>query len=655
MSYDLETIKAIPILDIANRLGLEFNRQNKTRCLQPEQHKNGDADPSLSYDPKRNILHCFVCGLTLDNIGLVEQVQRYDFNESCKYICDNFNITTPQPKPEPQLKEPKELSLSDKIKGNNFYKYLVTIFNDLKEGGKIPACWTLKTIKDLQIGFDRSKNCITYIYFNKKCERINIRWHKQKSISGHGGNILYPVQKLYGVYSKNKVLIFCEGEKDIVSLLSLGFQAVTSTNGSQSIPKDLSPLRGYKKIIISYDHDEAGKTGALKLSKRLKTEFPNMTIAIHHWIDEKPAGFDVTNFFESGGTKTQFENMLKSAEPYECLGLTGIDEPTEQLSNIITFSGQTLDEILSNNEPDPVPLISKGLLDPNSILLISGAPKTGKSILATNLALSLIAGRNWFDFEIPEPMNVAYFQAEMKDYRIRKRIKIMIETGGLKHTGSLFETDPLNFNILDDDYFKSLQKFIIENETNVLIFDPLISYHNSDENSNNEMQRVMERFRTLVNINNISLILVHHNRKSNETAGGQNTRGASSIFGAIDGLIEMRKLTDGNVKIFFNLRYDGSPDEITLKLNPETLWFEKVDINLDHNMAVLEILRGSATGMLKSDVVKKIVNEYGISRKAAYKWINTALKSKLIKVDDPKKKRNQLLFAIKNENIDAQF
>lgn len=557
------------------------------------------------------------------------------------YKSNGGNKIPSEPKPEPR-KESK-LSLQDEIKGVNFHKCLVTNFDDLKDSGKIPACWSLKTIKDLQIGFDRTKNCITFLYFNKKYELVNIKCHKQKSIPGHGRCTLYPAQALDEIYSKDKLIIFCEGEKDVVTLLSLGFQAVTSTTGAGSIPRDLSPLRGYKKIIIAYDRDEAGKTGTVKLTQHLRTDFPKMIIAIHHWTDDRPSGYDITDYFSSGGNKEDFEKLLRKAESFE------ITESVEQHSNIIQFEGQFIDEILSNTEHDPVPIISKGLLDPNSILLISGAPKTGKSILATNLALSLIAGRNWFDFEIPEPMNVFYFQAEMKEYRIRKRIKTMMKSKGLKHIGEFFITEPSGFDILNDDYFKSLQRFIIENKTNVLVFDPLISYHNSDENSNNEMQRVMERFRTFVNLNNVSLILVHHTRKFTSAAGGQNARGASAIFGALDGLVEMRKSNE-NIKLHFDLRYDSAPDEMALKLNPSTLWFEKVDKNLrqDSDKRIMEILGNSSTGMSKSDLTKKLSSEFGKSENSTRSWINKLVKNGVVSTDGSK--RNPLLF-IANKKV----
>ncbi|MBL7067505.1 MAG: toprim domain-containing protein [Candidatus Marinimicrobia bacterium] len=273
MKYDIKKIRAIPILDIANRLGLEFNGKNKTRCMRPERHRNGDADSSLSYDSKRNVLHCFACGLDLDGVELVKQVQGNNFREACQFICDNFNITIfPQSKLKPQPKS-TTISLQDKKRAVNFHKALVTNFDDLKSRGKIPRCWTLKVVKDLQVGFDLSEDCITYLHFNEKCEPVNIRWHKKKSITGHGGTIFYPVQALYSTYSKNRLLILAEGEKDVVTLQSMGFQAITCTNGAYSIPKDISPLSGFKIIIIIYDHDKAGEDGALKFAQRLSEDF----------------------------------------------------------------------------------------------------------------------------------------------------------------------------------------------------------------------------------------------------------------------------------------------------------------------------------------------------------------------------------------------
>ena len=61
----------------------------------------------------------------------------------------------------------------------------------------------------------------------------------------------------------------------------------------------------------------------------------------------------------------------------------------------------SLEDMLNDNSFPPPQVISKGILPDNSMSLLYGAPKVGKSLLALNIALALANGSNWLDFEIP--------------------------------------------------------------------------------------------------------------------------------------------------------------------------------------------------------------------------------------------------------------
>jgi len=78
------------IIDIAQKLGMEV-RGNKCRCLQPENHTNGDRTPSQSFLPSRGIYKCFGCGIAGDVFSLVQQVKGCKFPEAYCFITgDKF-------------------------------------------------------------------------------------------------------------------------------------------------------------------------------------------------------------------------------------------------------------------------------------------------------------------------------------------------------------------------------------------------------------------------------------------------------------------------------------------------------------------------------------------------------------------------------------
>lgn len=65
----------------------------------------------------------------------------------------------------------------------------------------------------------------------------------------------------------------------------------------------------------------------------------------------------------------------------------------------------------SDQRSDDLYLID-GLIEPASIVLLYGAPKTGKTLLTTDLATSLSDVDHWLGRNIPKPANVIYLAYE---------------------------------------------------------------------------------------------------------------------------------------------------------------------------------------------------------------------------------------------------
>ena len=73
----------------------------------------------------------------------------------------------------------------------------------------------------------------------------------------------------------------------------------------------------------------------------------------------------------------------------------------------------------------PACLIEPGLLPPQGILFVGGEPKVGKSILVSNLALSLAAGVDRMGFPIPAPRRVLICQFELPVPQFVSRLATM--------------------------------------------------------------------------------------------------------------------------------------------------------------------------------------------------------------------------------------
>ena len=199
-------------------------------------------------------------------------------------------------------------------RAKQFNEYLKTNFDSLKNLGKIPTPWTLEAVKDTFTGFDEANDRLVFNHCNLSGQPINIQWHKGKQ-EGQSESKLFPLN-LIPNYNKDSFLVFCEGCKDSVTLLSHGINTVTNTTGAGSIPKDLTPLRDFRKIYIVYDSDEPGINGSQSLATKLKYEFPVMDVHIVFWKN-KPSGYDVTDYFQEGNTTADFYKLLLNSETFK--------------------------------------------------------------------------------------------------------------------------------------------------------------------------------------------------------------------------------------------------------------------------------------------------------------------------------------------------
>jgi len=63
----------------------------------------------------------------------------------------------------------------------------------------------------------------------------------------------------------------------------------------------------------------------------------------------------------------------------------------------------------------------------------------------------------------------------------------------------------------------------------ILVVDPLISFHNSDENSNDEMRRLLDNFSEFCESIKVTPLIIHHHGKFKQERGVGGGRGASAI------------------------------------------------------------------------------------------------------------------------------
>jgi hypothetical protein len=194
-------------------------------------------------------------------------------------------------------------------------------------------------------------------------------------------------------------------------------------------------------------------------------------------------------------------------------------------------------------------------------VILAGAPKSGKSYIAMELAMKLARGKGE-EFLLPQwtcrtrPSKVIYCSLEMFAGITATRLR----DHNAKFNWDPPELDTLQFAFvapiteLDREegflnYQKAIKAIIKKHEPDVIIFDSLVQLHEEEENDNKAMLRVLRFLRRIcrkpveedgvIVRKAITHVLIHHTRKpGNEygknSGGAETMRGASTIHSEAD-------------------------------------------------------------------------------------------------------------------------
>ncbi len=85
--HDFDKLKAIPISDVLDKLGISLKRRDCALCFMHNDHR-----PSLQIYKKTNSWFCFTCNVGGGVIELVKEYFKCDKDQACKWLEVEFNI-----------------------------------------------------------------------------------------------------------------------------------------------------------------------------------------------------------------------------------------------------------------------------------------------------------------------------------------------------------------------------------------------------------------------------------------------------------------------------------------------------------------------------------------------------------------------------------
>ena len=218
--------------------------------------------------------------------------------------------------------------------------------------------------------------------------------------------------------------------------------------------------------------------------------------------------------------------------------------------------------------PDEQRWLVTGLWAEQAVGIVGGEPKCCKSFLALELAVAVASGTPCLrHFAVPHPGRVLLYAAEDALHVVRHRLEGICAAAGCQLADldvQVITALTLRLDLPADR--SALERTVAELQPRLLILDPFVRLHRIDENASGEVAPLLAYLRELQRRHALSVLLVHHAKKS--AAGmraGQALRGSSEFHAWGDSNLYLRRSADA-LSLTIEHRAAPSPPNLALQL-----------------------------------------------------------------------------------------
>lgn len=537
------SVKRLNLLGIlGTKYGLAFDERGFTTCPFHE-----DSKPSFKVrqtDDGNWNWRCFGCGKSGDYIDFRRLKDKVSFKEALRHICseEHIDFDADQPVTKPLV---------------------ATVIYNYTDANGNP------------------------IYRLKKCppKKFYFERHAQGQwLPGLDdiGRTLYNLPALLDA----KEVFLLEGEKDCETLRRFDFVA-TTMGSKNSWKKEFASFFKDKDVRVCLD--VGNEAEAEQIARDIEAVATSVRILKLPGLDQKEQ--DITDWFEkmTGLSDAEKANRLKNvASETPSRAKPSDSSPAPLSESILEF----LDRPIKERD-----IFMKYWLEREGLTFLAGEHKTGKSILAMNVAISLALGREFLGFEIPSPRKVLLVQQEISDPAMKDRIDKMIKSVPRDMLANLAN---LVFPTRQEQAWKlsrprdldKLGTIVQANGIDLIIFDPLATFHDKKENDNTDMSGILEYFAYLKRRYSVGILVIHHYGKptKEERQGSYRMRGASVLGDRSDANITSTCLPEryrqtpfpqpfeNYALLTFKLRSDEAPECVVIERDSETLWYSGYEL-----------------------------------------------------------------------------
>lgn len=197
---------------------------------------------------------------------------------------------------------------------------------------------------------------------------------------------------------------------------------------------------------------------------------------------------------------------------------------------------QTLDEF--DRRPQ-VTSLAHGLLHAEDIAVVFGAPKSGKTYAALDLAMHAAHGIDWHGHAIPRPLRVVYLAGEGHT-GLRVRLHAWRHTHKVPLRGDM-QILPVALALVAE--LEPILQTLQEVRPDVVFVDTLNAYFGGgDENSTQDMTAWVNAVRQLRDSLGCAVVVIHHTGHADQSR----ERGSIALRGAADVVLQVARDESGS-------------------------------------------------------------------------------------------------------------
>jgi len=188
----------------------------------------------------------------------------------------------------------------------------------------------------------------------------------------------------------------------------------------------------------------------------------------------------------------------------------------------------------------------EGLIKPGNLILLSARPKTGKSIVALNLAASVASGTPFLDRSVRQG-RALFVAFERHDLTVQRAWEMgLAECRDFmlwdKHAWGLPRVEALDFWL----------EFIEKHDVTLFIVDTLAHFLRPELelvrnaiNAYDYIYAVMEKLQAGASDTGCTFLLIHHDRKGEGDTDEQRVLGTTALTAAVDAVFQLKPVGDG--------------------------------------------------------------------------------------------------------------